>query len=402
MGKYFPAVILALALCVGLAVPAFAADAAQPPMPEVTFDLPDGSTAAEKTDTYQILHITDGKTEDGKDAFVYAGEPSSETLTATPLPFGVSVAIGHIARLANRATCSVTLNACSDPDGDGIYQERIFFWQPNTAYGTTDYDLIPLTAKGPFAAPGMGACGYVTDVNINHTSTVLNDFVGFRFEGGYDGPEYALTATSDALYQLFGPNTLLRITAQWDGGEPEELACLLLTGEGTPAPSFTDVPAGQWYADPVAWAVDKGITNGTTPTTFSPGQDCTEIQILTFLWRAEDKPASTATVFSDLAGDYAPAANWAYEQGMIDDSFDPSAPCTRSTAVSYIWQALGEPEAEASSFTDVPAGASYAKAVDWAVEKGVTKGDGSEDTFAPDKVCTRGHIVTFLQRAYNG
>ena len=86
---------------------------------------------------------------------------------------------------------------------------------------------------------------------------------------------------------------------------------------------------------------------------------------------------------------------------MIDNSFDGNKPCTRSTAVSYIWQAFNKPIAKASSFTDVPANAAYAKAVNWAVEKGITKGDGSESTFAPDKVCTRGHIVTFLYRAYN-
>lgn len=94
---------------------------------------------------------------------------------------------------------------------------------------------------------------------------------------------------------------------------------------------------------------------------------------------------------------------WANDMGMIDPgTFDPSKPCTRSQAVSYIWQALGKTEAgQAASFTDVPDGAAYAKAVDWAVEKGITKGDGGEDTFAPDKVCSRGHIACFLYRAYN-
>lgn len=166
-------------------------------------------------------------------------------------------------------------------------------------------------------------------------------------------------------------------------------------GPSAPAPSFTDVPAGEWYADPVAWAVDKGITNGTSTTTFSPTQNCTQAQILTFLYRAargEGEPT---------AADMDKAISWAREKGMIDNSFDGNKPCTRSTAVSYIWQAFNKPTAKASSFKDVDANAAYAKAVDWAVEKGITKGDGSESTFAPDKVCTRGHIVTFLYRAYN-
>lgn len=160
-------------------------------------------------------------------------------------------------------------------------------------------------------------------------------------------------------------------------------------------PSLTDVPAGEWYSIPVSWALQKNITNGTSTTTFSPNQDCTQAQILTFLYRAvrgEGEPT---------AADMDKAISWARDKGMIDNSFNGSTPCTRSNAVSYIWQVFNKPTAKASSFTDVPANAAYAKAVDWAVEKGITKGDGSETTFAPDKVCTRGHIVTFLYRAYN-
>lgn len=165
-------------------------------------------------------------------------------------------------------------------------------------------------------------------------------------------------------------------------------------GPSASAPSFSDVSAGQWYADPVAWAVERGITNGTEPGKFSPNQNCTHVQILTFLYRAaRNEGAATAD-------DMNKAISWAREKGMIDSSFDGSKPCTRADAVNYIWQAFNKPTAKASSFTDVSANATYAKAVDWAVEKGITKGDGSEDTFAPDKVCTRGHIVTFLYRAY--
>ncbi|MBD5134080.1 MAG: S-layer homology domain-containing protein, partial [Clostridiales bacterium] len=130
-----------------------------------------------------------------------------------------------------------------------------------------------------------------------------------------------------------------------------------------PAPAFTDVPS--WFETEVAWAAQKGITNGYGgSTTFAPNVDCTQIQILTMLWRAEDRPPSDNTAFSDLAGDYAPAANWAYDQEIIDDSFHPDAPCTRAQAVQYIWKALGEKKAaEEASFSDVAANASYAGAV---------------------------------------
>ena len=184
------------------------------------------------------------------------------------------------------------------------------------------------------------------------------------------------------------------------------LALALCMGLATPAfaaensvPAFTDVPS--WCAKEAQWAVEQGITNGAGgATTFAPTLECTHDQILTFLWRAEGKPAAAKAPVT-AASYYQDAIDWAYEKGFIDNSFQPSAPCTRAQAVWYIWKALGEPNAsKAAAFTDVDAGADYAAAVSWAVEKGVTKGYGGEDTFAPDRVCGRGEIVCFLHRAY--
>lgn len=166
-------------------------------------------------------------------------------------------------------------------------------------------------------------------------------------------------------------------------------------------PTFTDVPAGVWYTDPVAWAVQNEITNGYgAKDKFAPGVDCTEAQILTFLYRAAGEPSAAKSPVS-VAVSYQDAINWAYEKGMIDRNFKENTPCTRATAVKYIWQTFDKPKAEkASSFTDVDKGADYAEAVSWAVEKDITNGHGGNDTFAPDKVCDRGTIVTFLYRAY--
>lgn len=167
-------------------------------------------------------------------------------------------------------------------------------------------------------------------------------------------------------------------------------------GPSAPAPSFTDVSAGEWYADPVAWAVEKGITNGATPTKFEPTTNCTHAQILTFLYRANRGQGKAE------AADMDKAVAWARQKGMIGNNFDGSRPCTRADAVNYIWQALGKESAPASSFTDVPATAAYAQAVSWAVANGVTNGtNAAGNTFSPNQVCTRGHIVTFLQRAYD-
>ncbi len=158
---------------------------------------------------------------------------------------------------------------------------------------------------------------------------------------------------------------------------------------------FTDVDTGKWVSDPVAWALMSDITNGTAEDKFSPEQNCTQAQILTFLYRAaREEQVKSSSEDMELA------VQWAREKGMIDDSFDGSTPCTRATAVSYIWQAFDKPDAQASSFTDVPTDAPYGYAVDWAVEKGVTNGT-SDTAFSPDKVCSRGEIVTFLYRAYN-
>ncbi len=161
------------------------------------------------------------------------------------------------------------------------------------------------------------------------------------------------------------------------------------------ASSFTDVSSGAWYAEAVDWAVGLDITNGTGNGRFSPAQTCTQEQILTFLYRAARGSGKADPKDMVLAVD------WAREKGMIDSSFTGKAPCTRSTAVYFIWQALGKESAKAGGFTDVPANAAYAKAVDWAVANGVTNGTNAAQTqFSPNQVCTRGHIVTFLHRAY--
>lgn len=170
--------------------------------------------------------------------------------------------------------------------------------------------------------------------------------------------------------------------------------------------TFTDVATNAYYADTVKWAVEQGITSGTTATTFSPDDTCTTAQILTFLWRAKGspEPVSKTNTFTDVKeSDYFyKAALWAKENNIISkDStvFNGNTLCTRSMAVLYIWRAAGFPAAEkTSSFTDVAATTLYAPAVDWAVEVGVTSGT-SATTFSPDTTCTRAQIVTFLYRA---
>jgi len=169
-----------------------------------------------------------------------------------------------------------------------------------------------------------------------------------------------------------------------------------------PAPIFSDVEASAYYAQPVAWAVEQGITVGTSDTTFSPAETCTHGQILTFLWRAAGEPRTSAKAPEGIKqGEYYyDAARWAAGKGMLEDGFDPEAQCTRADAVGYIWRAFDGPDSQVASFTDVPADAPYAHAVGWAVLEGVTTG-ATDTAFEPDAICDRGQIVTFLYRAYH-
>lgn len=159
------------------------------------------------------------------------------------------------------------------------------------------------------------------------------------------------------------------------------------------AAGFSDVSPSSPFAPAIDWAVERNITKGTTPTTFGPGNTCTNSHILTFLWRAAGRPG-------DTGNERASVAAWAGSLGIDTGNLD--APCTRAAAVTDIWKAQGSPAAgEAASFTDVDPGAPYAGAVSWAVASGVTNGTGG-GKFSPESVCTRGQIVTFLHRALGG
>ena len=173
-------------------------------------------------------------------------------------------------------------------------------------------------------------------------------------------------------------------------------------------PVFTDVDPDAYYAEPVDWAVEYGITNGTSPTTFSPNSTCTRGQIVTFLWRASGCPApeSSTNPFRDVAPDayYAQAVAWAVEQGITNGTspttFSPNSTCTRAQVVTFLWRANGASKliSTRNPFADVVPADYYGSAVLWAVENGITNGV-SATSFAPGRGCTRAQVVTFLYRA---
>ena len=169
---------------------------------------------------------------------------------------------------------------------------------------------------------------------------------------------------------------------------------------------FVDVATGSYYEDAVDWAVENGITKGTDDTHFSPDGICTRAQAVTFLWRTAGSPASkTSTMpFTDVpvGSYYYDAVLWAVENGITkgtsDTTFSPNMTCSRAQIVTFLWRSEKSPTAgTANPFADVKSTAYYADAVLWAVKENITKGTTST-TFSPNADCTRAQIVTFLWR----
>ncbi len=246
-------------------------------------------------------------------------------------------------------------------------------------------------------------------VNISSTSAKRGSIVTITVtpDAGYvldkltvtdkNGKELSLTKKSDTEYTFVMPAGKVEITPSFVKQAEE------------PSRVFVDVKTGDYFYDAVLWAVEKGITNGTSAETFSPEAPCTRAQIVTFLWRAAGSPVvNYAMDLSDVAGDayYAEAVRWALSEGITtgtsDHTFSPDAVCTREQAVTFLWRAAGSPAVSGeSAFEDVGADAYYARAVAWAAQNGVTNGI-SQALFGTGSDCTRAQIVTFLYRAQQG
>ena len=171
---------------------------------------------------------------------------------------------------------------------------------------------------------------------------------------------------------------------------------------------FYDVPNNAYFYEAVKWAVKNGITTGVGNDLFAPEQPCTRAQIVTFLWRAagSPEPKGAASGMTDVVSGsyYEKAVAWAIENGITTgtttSTFSPDATCTRAQAVTFLARALKAKAASAAEFSDVPTDSYFADAVAWAAANGVTEGIGG-GLFGSDNDCTRGQIVTFLYRAYN-
>ena len=212
--------------------------------------------------------------------------------------------------------------------------------------------------------------------------------------------DYALTASD--LQKFHSENLRLVLNPKTNNGKLEGWL------EYRKATAFSDVGTDYWCYNAVNWAVENGITNGTTETTFGPTNGCTRAQMVTFLWRAAGMPHAKNSVnpFTDVSPNryYYDAVLWAVEQGITtgatETTFEPDRLCTRGHIVTFLWRAAGKPShsAAASPFTDVAKNAYCSDAVLWASENGITQGM-TATTFAPNRTCTRAQGVTFLYRA---
>ncbi len=341
--------------------------------------------------------IPDSVTSIGYQAFAECGN-----LTSVTIGNGVT-SIGDYAFNKCESLTSVTL-----PNGMASTGEWTF------AYCKS---LTNVTIPNSVTSIGEGTfhqCSSLTSVTIPNSVTNISD-AAFNWCQGLTSVTIPSNVTSigklafnscDRLKDVYYGGT----EAQWNTVQIEAsnssltFATIHYNSAGPDQPTqptvggFSDVKASDYYAEPVAWAVEKGVTAGTSKTTFSPNATCTQGQILTFLWRAKGEPKPVGTVSGTQY--YAAAAQWAKEQGLTDN-FSAEADCTRAMVVTYLWKLAGSPKAGTSNFSDVPANADYAQAVAWAVEQGITSGVGNGQ-FAPNSTCTRGQIVAFLYRAFVG
>lgn len=334
--KRIAVLFLALALCLGLAVPALAAEEASPEEAHVYAVKPEnaGMILGGAQELNAVVEMNFQRSGSNNSHITYAPTLVTDRMAAAPVPKGLDLVVtGASADEVRLRALSVVAMEEGSLSGGTALLYRLFTWESGK-----EASLVPLGEGDPLKFAYDDPMDGKTQVGGNITAADAG------FQVNQDGD---VVIDSQRLYEMLDEGDLFQILI----GD----TCWLyqLSGEPTLVSNvFTDVETGKWFSDPVAWAWAGDIAAGKTETGFAPGDECTQAQILTFLYRAEREEAVKAS-----AKDMELAVAWAKEQGMIDDSFDGNTPCTRAAAVHYIWQAKGQPAAAASSFTDVDANA---------------------------------------------
>jgi hypothetical protein len=254
--------------------------------------------------------------------------------------------------------------------------------------------------------PGHLYAAFATAPSCPCTSHVAVDGVAVRSSAGKyrEGGDHGHSVVVE-LDERVPDGSLVSVHVATADGQTRQW--LFGVGRDVPLthPVYRDVLAGTWFHDAVDWAAEQAITTGTSPTTFGPHLPVTRAQAVTFLWRAAGSPAPAdpGHGYTDVpVGAYYDAAvAWAREQGVTTgtspSTFSPHDVTTRAQMITFLWRAQGRPAAGLHGFADVPVGAFYDRAVGWAVERAVTTGT-SPSTFSPHDTVTRAQAVTFLWR----
>ena len=364
-----------------------------------------GLVVTKATPTVSISATPDTLTGGGSVELTVTGVPSEGAVKVT-CDNGISVtatetAGKYTAQLPN-ATKDYNFTASYTAAEDGNYENaqsnacKVSVTRRSSGGGSSSGSSYAVSA--PSAKNG--------DVTVSPKNASKGDrvTVTVKSDSGYEigsvtvldskGNELKLTDKGEGKYTFTMP-----------AGKVEVKATFVKAGETSP---FVDVPADSYYFDAVKWAQKLGITNGKANGLFGSNDPCTRGQIVTFLWRAagSPEPKGAASGMSDVVSGsyYEKAVAWAIENGITTgttaSTFSPDATCTRAQAVTFLARALNAKAASAAEFSDVPTDSYFADAVAWAAANGVTEGIGGS-LFGSDNDCTRGQIVTFLYRAYN-
>ncbi|NBI11561.1 hypothetical protein D1641_16400 [Colidextribacter sp. OB.20] len=358
-------------------------------------------------------------------ATINNGEPSSEeqsgyTITfdsAGGTPSTTSLITGADGKLSSIPTATRTnynFDGWYTLDGTRVTTDTVFE-SNSTVYAHWTY------SGGSSGGGSSTTSGGSSDYSIS-TSNTIGGKIQVRPTSADKGSKVTITVTPNSGYEL---DTLtvkdsrgnsINLTDEGSGKYSFIMPASRVTVDATfkhiamNNTHFTDVPSSAYYYDAVTWALEQGITAGTSATTFSPNSSCTRAQTVTFLWRAAGSPApqGSANPFTDVqpGAYYYDAVLWAVEQsitaGTSATTFSPDTTVTRGQTVTFLYRAAGSPAIGGNNpFGDVTSNAYYANAVQWAANKGVTAGT-SATTFSPDSNCTRAQIVTFLYRDRTG
>lgn len=305
-------------------------------------------------------------------------------------------------------TYDIVLSGVTEPAG-GNYQPIVL--QAGT-----------LTISNRPSSGGSGShSGSSTPTHAVSAGRVANGKVSLSTSRAAQGSRVSITVKPDAGYQLAsltvrdGNGNAVAVTKQTETTYTFTMPAGKVSVDASfaaiqTAISFRDVKQGDYFYDAVQWAVEKGITAGTSANTFSPNASCTRAQMVTFLWRAAGSPASKSTTnpFKDISSSdyYYDAVLWAVENGITTgtgaDTFAPNTTVTRGQTVTFLYRAAGSPMvSDGDGFYDVNKNDYYNGAVLWAAQNGITTGTG-DGRFSPGADCTRAQIVTLLFRANKG